>query len=823
MAKYDFPIKYFEDNLIFESSSNDCWAGYQIEGLGYDYLSGDKKISLLNAVARFVANIGKEAKIYIIPIRQDVKEHYNKIIKELDVNDDLYNIALNHAEGTLAYLEERQKIDGAGVDYQIFVFTKLQIPKKPLKFKTAAKDIIRAVNEFFEVDFKEIRQSEINIFNKLSENYYNAQRSRLPLNRINEETIQWLIRRCFRRGTQGDINIRTKDGERPWTPFHEVSVKDGQKTIRPEKRDILTLTGNVDCEERYLKVTDGTGKVSYQTFLSISHIPDGIAIPGGEWLYMLQDWPIASEICITISSIEFRESRRKLENKTREITSQIEHVAQSDAIPDDLRQAYQEVAQLERELAPASDPLARASLTICIAADNLNEMEDNARFVKERYEDMTFEVQRSIADQYAYFMEFLPGTGRYVTDYVLPIPPKTIAGSMFPVTNSLGDKTEGHYVGTFGILKKQVFLDISIACRVNRSASVYISGTLGGGKSYLANLLVLLHVLNGAKSLVIDPKGDRVKWKELLPGLSDQMSITTLTASEFDRGKLDPFMIFSDNVEEACELAKNIICDLFNLDPVSDEYTVIGEALEKIKTVPNPCMESLLEILGGFPADDEYELIAAKLKRRLNAIKNLGMAKLLFSDGTSEGLDFNKRINILSIQNLNLPKPNIPKTDFNETERISMVLMIPIAAFAKKFALSDRSIFKMIAFDESWALKNTTSGQGLFDFMSRMGRALNSSAIFLGHSVKDQDAKGVKEALTYKFCFKVEDRDEAKDALEFIGLEATDENIRTIMNLNNGHCIFRDLYGQIGELEIDAVWEDFHNAFNTNPTETKLT
>ena len=152
-----------------------------------------------------------------------------------------------------------------------------------------------------------------------------------------------------------------------------------------------------------------------------------------------------------------------------------------------------------------------------------------------------------------------------------------------------------------------------------------------------------------------------------------------------------------------------------------------------------------------------------------------------------------------------------------------MVLMIPIAAFAKKFALSDRSIFKIIAFDESWALKNTTSGQGLFDFMARMGRALNSSAIFLGHSVKDQDAKGIKEALTYKFCFKIEDREEAKDALEFIGLEATEENMKTIMNLDNGHCIFRDLYGQIGELEIDAVWEDFHNAFNTNPTETKLT
>lgn len=819
MIKHDFPIKYFEKNLIFESSTRDCWAGYQIEGMGYDYLSNNKKIALLNSITRFIANIGTEAKIYIIPIRQDVKEHYNRIINNLDENDVLYEIALNHAEGTLAYLEEQQKIDGAGTDYQIYVFTKIRVPRRNIKLKTALKDTVRAVNEFFEVDLKEIRQAEINTFTRLSESYYNAQRNRLPMKRINEDTIQWLIKRCFRRGVQGDITVRKGNKQQVWTPFAENFIKDGQEIIRPDKRDILTLTGEVDWHERYLKISDGNSdKVSYQTFISISHIPDQIVIPGGEWLYMLQDWPIPSEVCITISSVEFRDSRKKLENKEREIISQMEHVVQTDTIPEDLKKAYQEVGVLEKELSPASDPLVQASFTICVAADNLNEMEENARFITERYEDMTFEVQRPIADQYSYFMEFFPGTGRYVNDYVLPLPPKTVAGSMFPVTNSLGDR-EGHYIGTFGILRKQVFLNLARACALNRSASAYISGTLGGGKSYLANLLALLHVLSGSQSLIIDPKGDRTDWRNKLPGFSDQMTITALTAGNEDRGKLDPFILFKDDINEACELAKNIICDLYDLTSADDEYIVLGEMLKEMSKALNPCMETFLTCLEQFPEDDDLKPTATKLLRRLRSSKELGMARLLFSDGNSNGLSFEKRINILSIENLNLPDPETPKADFNESQRLSMVLMIPIAAFAKKFALSNRSIFKLVVFDEAWALKNTTSGIALFEFMARMGRALNAGAIFLGHSVTDQDSKGIREALTYKFCYRAVDDEEVINALSFIGLEDTDENRRLLMNLDNGHCLFRDLDGRIGEIDVDAVWEDFHKAFNTNPTE----
>ena len=165
-------------------------------------------------------------------------------------------------------------------------------------------------------------------------------------------------------------------------------------------------------------------------------------------------------------------------------------------------------------------------------------MTANANFIKDRYEDVHFGIERPMSDQYKLFMEFIPGTGRYVTDYILPLPPKTLAGSMFPASRLLGDN-EGHYIGTTGILMKKVFLNLAQACQRNRSASAAVIGTLGGGKSFLSNLLLVLHCLTGAKALIIDPKGERTLWPETLPGFADQITVTTLSAGKEDPVELD--------------------------------------------------------------------------------------------------------------------------------------------------------------------------------------------------------------------------------------------------------------------------------------------
>jgi hypothetical protein len=387
---------------------------------------------------------------------------------------------------------------------------------------------------------------------------------------------------------------------------------------------------------------------------------------------------------------------------------------------------------------------------------------------------------------------------------------------MFAATRILGD-SEGPFIGTTGTLEKMVFLFLARACQLNRSASAAFLGTLGGGKSFNANLLLYLTVLYGGKALIIDPKGERSNWKEDLPELAEHISISTLSAGDEDAGKLDPFLIYKDNLEEAGELALNIICEIYGYTSRSNQYDVIKEAIKITKQHETPCMSALAEVLRSFPEEDEYCTVAKSLGRKILGLREVGMAKLLFGTGKEKGLGFNKLLNIIQIQNLQMPDPSTPKADYTQEEMISTVLMLPIASFAKNFAMSDRRIFKVVLFDESWALNSTQMGIKLFNFLARMGRSLNAGCIFIGHSVKDLKGDGIKAAITYKFCFKAVVNEEVERVLDFLDLEITDENMEAIKGLGNGECLFQDLDGRVGKLKFEAVYGHLIKAFDTTP------
>lgn len=820
---YEFPIKYFEDNLIF-NKKRECWACFQLLGVSYDYLSKDKKVMLLNRITRFVANLGEEAQILIIPVAQDVKKHMDRLISELDPQDPLYDVAKAHAKGTRLYLRDKIRSNGASNDYNIYVLTKLQ--KKKISggnFEDLIKRPMKMINEFFDIEEKDILESEINGYKEIAANYCQTQNNRIRMKPASVETMQWLYRRMSRRGLASDVPLRKSVDGSPWTPFAERIIKDNEKVIRPAQNDVLTLSEALISpkEHKYITCENADGSISYQTYLTMAGIPDGLVFPGGEWLLLLQDFPYATEVCIHIDTIEHRESIKRISGKKREISSQKEHVAQSERIPDELKEAAHSADQLEAELKRTRDPLCKVSVSFCIAADDLKTMETQAKFIRERYEDKQFIIERPLADQFKLFMEFLPGAGRYMNDYIMPLPPKTVAGSMFAVTRLLGDNL-GPYIGTTGVLDKLVFLDLARACRLNNSASAFFSGTLGGGKSFNANLLTYLNVLYfGAKALIIDPKGDRDGWEENLPYLKGHISTTTLSASDEDQGKLDPFIIYRNNLDQACELAINILCEFFGITSKDLEYTAILAAINEIRTVPKPCMNALAEILSRFPDGDELQGVAKNLARKIDLLRRGGMARLLFGYGDEVGLRFDKKINILQIQNLTMPEPTTPKEDYTQEERLSTVLMLPIASFAMKFAATDRNEFDIVVFDESWALNTTQMGKKLFNSLARMSRSLYACAIFIGHSTTDIKGEGIKEAITYKFCFKANTREEITRVLEFLNLEPTDENIELVSSLPNGQCLFQDLDNHVGVLRFDAIWQDVIDAFNTTPGEKR--
>ena len=144
-----------------------------------------------------------------------------------------------------------------------------------------------------------------------------------------------------------------------------------------------------------------------------------------------------------------------------------------------------------------------------------------------------------------------------------------------------------------------------------------------------------------------------------------------------------------------------------------------------------------------------------------------------------------------------------------------------MAQFGKKFALTPRNNFKIVLFDESWVLKNSVEGIKLYDFLTRMGRSLFTGCIFNGHSVLDIPSEQIKNTISYKFCFRTDEIEEAKRMCEYLKIDVSEENINMILKLDNGECLFKDLDGRVGKFKFDPVFGDITEAFNTTPKEDK--
>ena len=814
---YEYPVKYFRDNLIF--TTNDVWAFYRMGGIAYNFESTDNKKSILSTVSRFIANIGSEAKIYVIPVAQDIELHYRKEIAKLNPADELYQSSVEHMTEVKNELIARLEEEVAN-DYEIYVSVKLEV-ENDKSFKEMTQDPAKAITNLMTTQDKKILKSKLRAAKKASKRVGETLSKRIRIAEVSPEVTQWLIKRPFHRGFS-EVPLRVNfDGSMWEQPFEEE-----EDAIVPDTNSIITLQNEtlVDAtrKENYVKVYNSDGGVSYQAFLGMSFIPDGILFPDGEWLLMLQDYDVATEVCISIKNLEYDKALKKVERNRDEIKGQIKHVAENDDdIPEELFESRESSEELKQELKRFNDPLTQTSVTFCIAHKDPAVLERKVTEIRSAYKDVEFQLERGFPDQMTFFYQMLPGTPE-MSPYVMKLPPRTLAASMFPVVRVLGDKN-GQYIGTTGVIGKSVFLDPSNAPARDRSGSMAFLGTLGGGKSFNANLMVYLSVMAGGKGLIIDPKGERKYWEDNLPELKGHINVTTLSSSEEDRGKLDPFIVHRGSPNEAAELALNMMCELYGIKTQTKEYIAVAEAINKVKDMPMPSMLRVVKTLTEVPETDDLYDESRLLARSMKSTMQIGMASLIFGKGNEKGLSFDKRVNILQVQNIQMPEPNTQKEDYTTVERLSTVLMLPISSFAKRFASApqDRDKFKVVILDESWVLLRTQMGKALYSFLARMGRSLNTSAIFIGHSAKDVSDEGIKAAITYKFCFRVSEKTEAKQTLEFLGLEQTDDNIEWLLGLGNGQCLFKDLDDNIDVLQFDAVHERLIRAFDTNPTRQK--
>lgn len=830
---YKFPIEFYENNLIISESG--YWAVFELAGYDYDNRSKENKIKILRELTNFFADIVSEMKVLMIPIKQTYDERLRKNYQVMANDDPLKKVAKQYAEGTVRYLEQKQvektfidKTSGEEIkyvedainDYKTYIIVKIDDIKEKDFIENIQDTLeylvshpISAMNKFLGLEGGGILESKLRAFKKASRAYFETQSQRVNLKEVNHEVVQWLFRRINLRGTNTKMKITDFVPSAIYT-----STDDNDIEITPSKEEIRSLfRGKILQRDRYLEIRTDED-TSYQSFLALTEKPS-MKFPGSEYLFMLQNIDIPIETCIHIKNLDEHKSKQVVLGERKKISSEIENANGGQIkIDENTREAAIEVKNMEEEVR-RNKKLTSTSITFCLANSDVEELKKDITRFKTIFKDLGLVLERPVADQYKLYMECIPGTQRYTEDFARLMSIENIASTGIGASRVLGDNEDGFYIGTTGALDKKVFLNLGRAPLENKSAAATFYGNLGYGKSFNANLLLLLHVVFGSYALIFDPKSERTKWIESLPWLKDLTSITELSSDDRYKGMLDPFNVYKgeEGLEDACSLALNVVAELNKISPKDEEYTILKETLVKIKSCENRSMKKLVEILEEVPESDEYAAQARRLARNLRTLQGIGMSKLLFGDGTEGSLDFDNRINILQISNLKMPTADIAKEDYTDEEVLSTTLMMVMSQFAKRFALTPRNSFKIILFDESWFLKNSLEGKKLYSFLTRMGRSLFTGCMFNGHSVLDIPSDEVKNTITYKFCFHTDEEEEAKRMCEYLKIDVSKENISQIMNLKNAECLFRDLDGRVGKLKFDAVFADIIKCFNTTP------
>ncbi|AFU17995.1 putative ATP/GTP-binding protein (plasmid) [Bacillus thuringiensis MC28] len=816
MNQVEFPVKYFHNNLIFNQDGS-CWAYYEAYGIPYEFRGDDDKNTLFMRQLGLFWNFDEEKHLLMIPVYQNFQEKADEF--KGTISGELKELAIYHTDDVVHELE--RKFGKNAVEYRYFIGVKLKVRhiQEGLKemLYTAFHTFKNTAEQFGLLGDTKILKTDLEMFKREASAFKNKIRKHLAVRALETNETQWVILRNFYRTLEAPVTAG-------WTP----PVQNDDSAIIPNQESLLRLSeAEFDVKGRHIEMsqigTDGLEYPAYMSFLSASKIPYTMEFPDQEWMYMIQNIDFPIELSVRTENINHRKALSKLNKKKKDLEDQEAHARENaQTVGLNVYEGVQEATELQALIQKTRMPLVKTSVSFCICAEDLDTMRRNTNSLISIYREMMIELVRPYGDQFLLFNEFIPGSRRYVNDYIHFMEPGVLAAGMFGATQDLGDNI-GFYIGTTGILNKAVYMTPSLAAtntvanQKTSALSVAVTGSTGSGKSFGTNLIVYLAVLGGAQTLIVDPKGERGNWTEDLHGLEGKVNVITLGTDRRDEGKLDPFIIHKHSRKDAIELAMTILTFITGIKPDnSEKFPRLASAVEFVAGMEEPCLTAVSQYL-----EDSEDKVDQQLAAHIQAFENLSFAHLIFGDGTNRDIELDTAVNIIQIQHLDMPDIQKDPKDYTLQENLSVSMLMSLSSFARKFFQKDPTKFKIVLLDEAWAIMGTSQGRELARKLVREGRALNSAVYFATQSASDLGDETFKNNIGMKFSFRNTDSKEISSILDFFGLPDNEENHAIITNLETGQCLFQDIQGRTGVVTMDVVFKDLYDAFDTRPNARK--
>ena len=807
-----FPIKYIENNLVF-NHDGECFAYYELTPYNYSFLSPEEKYMVHDNFRQLIAQ-NRDGKIHALQIATEDSLRAVQERSKKGITGRLKEIACKKVDEQTEALVEM--IGENQIDYRFFLGFKLLVNEEEISFKGMRKsaamtfaDFIYEVNHKLMGDFVSMSNDEINRFLKMEKLLESKISRRFQFRRLDKNDFGYLLEHIY-----GNTGVAYSDYS------YDLPIKKSKRETLVKRYDLIRPTRcMIEENQRYLKI-EREDQTTFVAYFTINNIVGELDFPSSEIFYYQQQqftFPVSTSMNVEI--VTNKKALTTVRNKKKELKDLDNHAWESNnETGNNVIEALDSVNELETNLDQSKESMYKLSCVIRVAANTLEELKRRCDEVKDFYDDLNVKLVRPFGDMLGLHGEFIPSSKRYINDYIQYVTSDFLAGLGFGATQQLGE-TDGIYIGYNLDTGKNVYLKPSLAAQgvkgsVTNALAAAFLGSLGGGKSFCNNLLVYYSVLFGGQAVILDPKNERGNWKETLPEIAHEINIVNLTSEKENAGLLDPFVIMRD-VKDAESLAIDILTFLTGISSRDGEkFPVLRKA---VRSVVQSSSRGLLHVIDELRREDTP--IARNIADHIDSFTDYDFAHLLFSDGTVENaISLENQLNIIQVADLVLPDKDTTFEEYTTIELLSVSMLIVISTFALDFIHSDRSIFKIVDLDEAWAFLNVAQGETLSNKLVRAGRAMNAGVYFVTQSATDVSKESLKNNIGLKFAFRSTAIEEIKQTLEFFGLDKEDENNqKRLRDLENGQCLFQDLRGRVGVIQVHPVFEELLTAFDTRP------
>jgi hypothetical protein len=804
---------YMSHNVIFGADARDAWALYRLSNVSYPGLTNDRKSEVKNHLEGFAYRIGADFQVMRVSRSWSVEDYFDGAMRTIDPKR-------GHPRAWRAYLEHHRHVLEAHntARPETYLAVRLRDANVDLAesvsrgLSSGLGGLVREISTQLGFgDSRGLSPEQLRQIMRLESRAFERVYGYLDCERCSSNDLQWLVRRAYTRGL-GEPEI-----DQQWSPQAiEFPNGDGADRYVPDRAEMLRLHDSlVDASNpRGLFVRSEMGD-AYQVLLAVGTLPEQTVFPGPEAELMFAttenlEFPI--DITLSAQWIANRNAVKEAHKRKVDADNQFHEEAHGHHGPSAASEERPALARdLEAHLTNTDrPPLLRAGITVALGAPDPETLEE--RIERVRAEFGRIKLHRAPGVQYRLFTGSLPAQPFAVQDYRDHLTIEQF-GAMVPTAWNRAGSEIGPYLGhTITGSRQPILFDLSEANQTSRPPTVFIIGTLGSGKTVLLENLEYQAFLQGSRVIDIDPKGDHNL--SALPHIAEHLEEVELGATHQHRGLLDPLRVSPPDM--MFDLTVSWLCDL--LPSRRDEQIVVIQ--EAVKTVianhqagdRAACCWDVIELLSR--SDDPA---AQAANRALRVHVDQGLAQLGFASPNAETATV-ARAQVVSLRVRNLrPARATERAELTQEELISQAVLRLLAVFAMHAMTGNRAQHKVLSLDEGWfLLQNASVGQRLLEQMFRWGRSENATPIVATHLASD--ARGMDNLIGARFMMGMESDEEARCALELLGLDPQDSERRhDLTKFRKGCCLFRDYEGDVARIQVHVPDPSLLSSLDTTP------